>query len=183
MKEIKELSNNQIEDISIILNEQDASDIQAIIQGPAGTPYEGGSFRVRLKLSSEFPQVPPKGFFVTKIFHPNVSRAGEICVDTLKRDWKPEYGIKHILQAIRCLLIEPNPESALNEEAGKLLLDNYDDYCKQAKLFTTIHAATSARKDALGPLSLEEPSSIVIQDNNKRLKSSEDVKKRALKRL
>lgn len=38
------------------------------------------------------------------------------------------------------MLIVPNPESALNEEAGKLLLEQYDDYARRAKLFTSIHA-------------------------------------------
>jgi len=41
---------------------------------------------------------------------------------------------------IKCLLIEPNPESALNEEAGKLLLENYDQFCQRASLMTEIHA-------------------------------------------
>ena len=36
-------------------------------------------------------------------------------------------GLKHILLTIKCLLIGPNPESALNEEAGKLLLERYDE--------------------------------------------------------
>ena len=76
---------------------------------------------------------------------------GEICVNTLKKDWTPDLGIRHILlvrktveaildkrqvstifkeirmtlvsQVIKCLLVVPNPESALNEEAGKLLLE------------------------------------------------------------
>ena len=43
-------------------------------------------------------------------------------------------------QTIKCLLIVPNPESALNEEAGKLLLEQYDDYSSRAKLYTEIHA-------------------------------------------
>lgn len=64
---------------------------------PAGTPYAGGFFRVKLILSKNFPSEPPKGFFLTKIFHPNVAQNGEICVNTLKRDWKAEFGIKHIL--------------------------------------------------------------------------------------
>lgn len=34
---------------------------------------------------------------MTKIFHPNVSDIGEICVNTLKKDWKPELGIEHVL--------------------------------------------------------------------------------------
>lgn len=65
---------------------------------------------------------------------------GEICVNTLKKDWKPDLGIKHILLTIKCLLIVPNAESALNEEAGKLLLERYDDYSQRAKMMTEIHA-------------------------------------------
>lgn len=34
---------------------------------------------------------------MTKIFHPNVSSTGEICVNTLQKDWKPDLGIKHVL--------------------------------------------------------------------------------------
>jgi ubiquitin-conjugating enzyme E2 S len=41
------------------------------------------------------------------------------------------------------LLIVPNPESALNEEAGKMLLEHYDDYSARAKLMTDIHARPS----------------------------------------
>ena len=44
------------------------------------------------------------------------------------------------LQTVKCLLIVPNAESALNEEAGKLLLEQYDDYSMRAKLYTEIHA-------------------------------------------
>jgi len=62
------------------------------------------------------------------------------CVNTLKKDWKSELGLRHVLLTIKCLLIVPNPESALNEEAGKLLLEHYDDYCARAKLYTDIHA-------------------------------------------
>ena len=78
----------------------------------------------------------------TNIFHPNVSKGGDICVNTLKQDWKPTHGIRHILMVIRCLLIEPFPESALNDEASKLLLEDYEEYARRAKLMTSIHAAS-----------------------------------------
>lgn len=45
-----------------------------------------------------------------------------------------------LLQTIKCLLIVPNAESALNEEAGKLLLENYEEYYKRASMMTEIHA-------------------------------------------
>lgn len=52
---------------------------------------------MRLVLGKDFPAVPPKGYFLTKIFHPNVGHKGEICVNVLKRDWKAELGLRHIL--------------------------------------------------------------------------------------
>lgn len=119
---MKDMQTNQLEGIKVQINESDLTDLQAIIQGPEGTPYNGGSFRVKLALSKDFPSTPPKAYFLTKIFHPNVSASGEICVNTLKRDWKPDLGIKHILLTIKCLLIAPNAESALNSEVSCLLL-------------------------------------------------------------
>ena len=58
----------------------------------------------------------------------------------MKKDWQSSFGIGHILVTVKCLLIYPNPESALDEEAGKLLLENYDSYCSRAKLITSVHA-------------------------------------------
>ena len=49
---------------------------------------------MKLVLGKSFPAEPPKGFFITKIFHPNVASNGEICVNTLKKDWNPKLGIR-----------------------------------------------------------------------------------------
>lgn len=139
-RELHELEEKPEEGIKVLINEQNLTDIQAEIDGPAGTPYDGGLFRMRLVLSNDFPNSPPKGFFSTKIFHPNVSTSGEICVNVLKKDWTAETSLRHVLQVIRCLLIQPFPDSALNEEAGKLLNDNYEDFAKHARLMTSLHA-------------------------------------------
>lgn len=166
-KEMQTLASSPPEGIRVIINESDCSDIQAWILGPEGTPFANGIFKVKLILSNDFPQSPPKGLFVTKIFHPNVSKAGEICVNTLKKDWKKELGIGHILLTIKCLLIAPNPESALNEEAGKLLLERYEEYAKHAELMTSIHAvykslpvefSTPSKTDELDKRSATPPS-------------------------
>jgi len=141
MKEIKMLMNSPLEDIRVMIKNDNIRNIEALIMGPADTPYSGGEFLIYLHFGNDFPQIPPKGYFITKIFHPNVAfDSGEICLNTLKRDWKPDYGLTKILVAIRSLLIVPNADSALNEEAAKLLLNSYDDYARRAKLFTQIHA-------------------------------------------
>jgi ubiquitin-conjugating enzyme E2 S len=51
---------------------------------------------------------------------------------------------------VRCLLIQPFAESALNEEAGRLLLEDYAVFFKQAQLMTQIHATPNKRPIPLG---------------------------------
>mmetsp|Transcript_7069 Transcript_7069/g.15076 ORF Transcript_7069/g.15076 Transcript_7069/m.15076 type:complete len:190 (+) Transcript_7069:157-726(+) len=145
MKELVSLRDEPVDGVTVNLADGTCvSDIRAEIVGPESTPYEGGVFRMRLLLTQDFPNSPPKGYFSTKIFHPNVSEHGEICVNTLKRDWSADLGLRHVFTVIRCLLIDPNPESALNEEAGKLLLEDYVEFDKMARVWTEVHALPKA---------------------------------------
>ncbi|XP_047310835.1 ubiquitin-conjugating enzyme E2 22-like [Impatiens glandulifera] len=152
-KELKSLTESPPEGIRVNVNDDDFSIIYADIEGPAGTPYENGVFRMKLVLNHDYPDTPPKGFFLTKIFHPNIATNGAICVNTLKKDWKPSLDLRHVLIVVRCLLIEPFPESALNEQAGKLLLENYDEYSRHARIYTGIHAVKPKPKVKSGAIS------------------------------
>ena len=89
---------------------------------------------------------------MTKIFHPNVAvNTGEICVNTLKKDWSAtKWSLKHIFEVIRCLLIIPFPESSLNEEAGREFMDDYNSFCEHARVYTQVHAKpNAAQKEAI----------------------------------
>ncbi|XP_010543657.1 PREDICTED: ubiquitin-conjugating enzyme E2 22-like isoform X2 [Tarenaya hassleriana] len=121
-KELKNLDESPPDGIKVVVNDEDFSTIYADIEGPVGTPYENGVFRMKLSLSHDFPRSPPKGYFLTKLFHPNIANNGEICVNTLKKDWNPSLGLRHVLTA------------------GKMLLENYDEYSRHARLYTGIHA-------------------------------------------
>ena len=113
------------------------------LQGPTETPYDGRFFVLKLVFTGEFPAAPPRGYFVTKLYHPNVDpQTGAICVNTLKKDWTAETTLGHVLAVIRCLLIVPFPESSLNDEAGKLFMESYQEYAKRAKLMAQVHGRT-----------------------------------------
>jgi len=150
-KQLKDLHDSPPEGIHVLMNEENITEVTAEVEGPAGTPFHGGIFKVKLILPFDYPEAPPKGFFVTKIFHPNIRQpSGEICVNTLKKDWQPSHSLRHVLMVVRCLLIEPFPESALNEEAARLLLEDYEEYFRRAKMLTSIHA------EMLDPLKIGE---------------------------
>ncbi|CAA2961239.1 ubiquitin-conjugating enzyme E2 22-like [Olea europaea subsp. europaea] len=171
-KELKNLDEAPPEGIKVGVNDDNFSIIYADIDGPAGTPYENGIFRMKLTLSNDFPQSPPKGYFLTKIFHPNIATNGEICVNALKKDWNPSLGLRHVLIVIRCLLIEPFPESALNEQAGKMLLENYEEYARHARLYTGIHALKPKPKFKSGVIS-ESTTTRNVDQTNSSVKSAD----------
>lgn len=148
LREIKKLTKSPPAGVRYIPHDENVTQgIYAELDGPADTPYSGGKFTVKLVIGREFPAAPPKGYFLTKIYHPNVSPAGDICVNTLKRDWKPDLGISHVLKVIWCLLLVPFPESSLNDEAGKLFMESYDEYAKKARMMTKIYAMKNKDKE------------------------------------
>ncbi|CAJ2671903.1 ubiquitin-conjugating enzyme E2 22 [Trifolium pratense] len=177
-KELKNLDETPPEGIKVVVDDDDFSTIHADIDGPAGTPYENGVFRMKLILSRDFPHSPPKGYFMTKIFHPNISSNGEICVNTLKKDWNPSLGLRHVLTVVRCLLIEPFPESALNEQAGKLLLEDYEQYARHARLYTGIHAKpkpkfkSGAITESTTALNVDQTNTSVLNADSKTVPSN-----------
>ncbi|CAH4037073.1 ubiquitin-conjugating enzyme E2 S [Pieris brassicae] len=184
-RELRRLAANPPAGIKLLLRDDDLTDVVALVDGPAETPYAGGVFRVRLVLGREFPTVPPRAYFLTRVFHPNVSSVGEVCVNTLKRDWRPELGLEHALLAVKCLLIAPNPDSALNADAAALLRDRYDDYFARAKLYTDIHARPDAASGPAHASAASEPSDAAPRAKRERRTQPPLAKdkRRILKRL
>ncbi|KAL8805302.1 MAG: hypothetical protein Q9182_002070 [Xanthomendoza sp. 2 TL-2023] len=112
-----------------------------LITGPHGTPYSHGLWKLRLLIPNDYPKNPPKASFQTRIWHPNVDESsGDVCVDTLKRDWDQSLTLRQVLLTISCLLIYPNPDSALNSTAGHLLQEDFEAFARQARLMTSVHA-------------------------------------------
>ncbi|KAL2430650.1 hypothetical protein ABEF95_012271 [Exophiala dermatitidis] len=119
----------------------DLTQLVVLVTGAEGTPYSQGLWRLHLKIPHDYPKSPPKATFKTRIYHPNVEETtGAVCLETLKRDWDPKLTLKDILVTISCLLIQPNPDSALNAAAGALIQEDYEAFSTQAKLMTRIHA-------------------------------------------
>lgn len=44
---------------------------EALIEGPAGTPFEGGIFPAEMKFPKDYPLSPPTMRFLCEVWHPN----------------------------------------------------------------------------------------------------------------
>ncbi|KAI1380251.1 prion-inhibition and propagation-domain-containing protein [Hypoxylon crocopeplum] len=131
--------------------------ILASIEGPPGTPYEGGIFWITVKIVES---KPPTLRFQTKIYHPNIDPRGKVCADYASwwRDasllnrlgsatrqralpWFSEhitnhYSLGSLLVALCGLLASPNVDDPLVPEIAETYLTDHEAYYKAAQLYT-----------------------------------------------
>lgn len=70
--------------------------LTASIAGPEDSPYQGGIFFLNIQFPKDYPFKPPKVFFTTRIYHPNINSSGEICFDILRNQWSPAMNISKL---------------------------------------------------------------------------------------
>jgi ubiquitin-conjugating enzyme E2 I len=54
------------------------------IPGKAGTPWEGGLYRIEMVFTEDYPSKPPLCRFKPVIFHPNIYPSGRVCLSILE---------------------------------------------------------------------------------------------------
>jgi ubiquitin-conjugating enzyme E2 D/E len=114
--------------------------LRGTIHGPEATPYEGGVFVVDMRLPYDYPLKPPDCSFSTKIYHPNVSTRGEICLDILKRDWNPGQSIAKVLTAFLDMLRAPDADNALHPEVACQYSNDRPTFDRLAREWTEKYA-------------------------------------------
>ena len=141
IKETKKLESDPIVGIYAIPVPENPRYFNVSISGPKDSPYEGGLFKLQLYLPEEYPMVPPKCLFMTKIYHPNIDFLGRICLDILKSNWSPALQIRAVLLSIQSLLNEPNTADPLNEKVNEHWLRDRKDAEKTAREWTLKYAS------------------------------------------
>jgi len=142
---------------------------EAIVRGPKGSPYEGGTFCLEIELSESYPFKPPWFSFQTPIYHCNLGlavaprRCPAECLLRWKENWHPKMDVRSVLRRIVELLKKPVPAvdfkvpesprgevqepkarletSLVDHELATLLLSDRLRYLKLAKESTSKYAA------------------------------------------
>ncbi|XP_051147567.1 ubiquitin-conjugating enzyme E2 27-like [Andrographis paniculata] len=122
----------------------DLSRLVGTIPGPCGTPYEGGFYEIEIVLPGEYPYLPPKMRFITKVWHPNISsQTGAICLDVLGRNWSPAQTMVSTLISLQALLSTPEPNDPQDAEVAKQYKDKHDEYVETARSWVATFAQPS----------------------------------------
>ena len=77
------------------------------INGPDGSPYEGGKFLLNVDFPKDYPYIPPRINFITKIYHLNINP--DIGIFRLSKldVWTPAFTITDIVKEILNLMSKP----------------------------------------------------------------------------
>lgn len=101
--------------------------------------YEGGVFIFEIKIPREYPFKPPIVKSKTKIWHPNFFNE-RICIGILGKDWAPANNIVDVVESLRFLLSNPNPDDPLHSSAAKMMKENFEGFKTKVKEWIEEHA-------------------------------------------
>jgi len=88
-----------------------------------------------------YPLLPPSIKFQTKIFHPNISRHGDIGIDCLGISaWTQTMTIAKVLLSIQSLFMDPYTFVCMEPSIGKLYQLDREAYFKVARKWTLKYA-------------------------------------------
>ncbi len=120
IKELQIVKKESIEGVYVLPVNEDLTNWEGHIIGPENTPYAGGKFKMSIKFTEKYPFEAPKVIFLTYIYHPNINKDGQICLDLLKKQWAPALTIQKLLLSIMSLLAAPNSDDPLVPEIAHL---------------------------------------------------------------
>ncbi len=147
-KELERLERDPPYGVTCWYKEGKLNHLEANLLGAEGTPYQGGVFKLDIKIPNNYPFQPPNVQFLTKIYHPNIDTAGRICLDVLKSpptgSWKPAHNLHTILTSVQLLLAEPNPDDGLMVDISSEYKHRRATFIVKAKEWTHRYAKSAA---------------------------------------
>ncbi|XP_003377476.1 NEDD8-conjugating enzyme UBE2F [Trichinella spiralis] len=105
---------------------------------PEDGMYVGGEYRFQIEVPMEYNFEPPIVKCLTKIWHPNISENGAVCLSLLRSlsmdgfGWNPTRGIKDVILGLYALFGDLiDFDDPLNSDAAKMYLRNPTEFkCK-----------------------------------------------------
>jgi ubiquitin-conjugating enzyme E2 H len=146
-------------DWKVELVNESTKEFEVDFEGPIGSPYEGGLWKVRVELPDNYPYKSPSIGFKNRIYHPNVDEsAGSVCLDVINQTWSPLFDLVNVFEVfLPQLLLYPNPSDPLNGEAAALMLREPESYEAKIRDYVQRYAMRRDQSTMLSNQCIDSP--------------------------
>jgi len=137
-----------LEQFEITPDESNTSIWSISFQGPLSSPYDKGWFNLGILFPETYPYEAPTIQFYTKIYHPNISSKGEVCLSIIK-SWSSKETIKNVLVELWGLLMYPNIQDPLMPDIAAMCEKDSFGFQQRAKDWVLMYACKDRDYDIL----------------------------------
>ena len=149
-KEFEDLKHNplSINGYTIeLFNQNNIYEWKITLFGAKDTPYADGIFFIKLQFHHDYPHRRPEIYFLTPIYHMNVSRGeGRVSVNFIDQ-WNEKTNVREILIKLYSIFYLVNPDSPYQTELSHVYKKDKDLYFFNAKKYTDQYAKFKSFKD------------------------------------
>jgi ubiquitin-conjugating enzyme E2 H len=149
------------------------SEFYVVFHGPRDSPYQEGTWKIRVELPEAYPYKSPSIGFVNRIFHPNVDEmSGSVCLDVINQTWSPMFDLINVFEVfLPQLLLYPNPTDPLNGEAAALMMRDREHYEQKVKEYCERYA----KLEDIGRRAEEDTSDGEVSEDEEYMSSDEEM--------
>ncbi|KAF2880490.1 hypothetical protein ILUMI_25697 [Ignelater luminosus] len=146
-RELQELA--QVLPSNCTVNHENVNDLSSFILciRPTEGYWQGGCFKFSVDVTEEYNMVPPIVKCLTRLWHPNISENGEVCLSLLRQHsvdglgWSPTRRLNDVLWGLLALFTDLlNFDDPLNIEAADMYRNSKEDFHKKVIEYVTKYA-------------------------------------------
>jgi len=126
VKEVAEMEENKPATVKVKFEDPSVLHDFVITISPEEGFWQGGRFRFHVKVPAEYNILPPSVTCLTRLWHPNISEEGQICLSLLRPHsvdglgWAPTRRLRDVLWGLTSLFSDLlNFDDPLNIEAAE----------------------------------------------------------------
>jgi ubiquitin-conjugating enzyme E2 M len=115
----RDLGNLDGTSAKVTVPEKSLTLLHVTVRPPDGI-WRGGEFNFSLRFPDAYPHEPPKAFYLgpTRLWHPNIEGDADktewgVCLNILRKDWRPVLGVRDIVFGLEMMFFEPNIDDPL----------------------------------------------------------------------
>ncbi|KAJ7373177.1 NEDD8-conjugating enzyme ube2f [Desmophyllum pertusum] len=147
-KEVTELDENVPESCKVDFKDPNVLHEFTLTVTPGEGYWKEGIFIFHVMIPEEYNIKPPHVLCETKIWHPNISENGEVCLSLLREHtldgsgWAPTRKLKDIVWGLNSLFTDLlNFDDPLNVEASELYFKNKESFRRRVEDYIRLYAS------------------------------------------